>query len=93
MQRHARPEIRALYPQLRELVDDCLSHWGALRNPKGYTDWYRAVQNWITRTPRFRRDARDRWRATELPRDDGARLSDEQGGELIELGTLFGGRK
>jgi hypothetical protein len=85
-----------LVPRLRELVDACLAHHGATGNRRGYTDWYRAAQHWITNDVKFRRERREE----EYPQEQGPRMSEETGEDFVPIGNVLsivdsiaGGRK
>lgn len=45
--------------RVRQLVDQCLSHWAAKGNPKGYHDFEKACRNWISKEEVFEQNRRN----------------------------------
>ena len=60
----------------RQLVDECLSHWRAKGNPKGYRDWEAACRNWITKSEIWAQDRRN-----ERPQEPRGELRVIRGGK------------
>ena len=45
--------------RLRSYVNECLAHFDAIENPKGYTRWVAVCRQWITRAERWADDKRE----------------------------------
>lgn len=71
----------------RLAVEACLSHHGATGNRRGYSNWYRAVQNWISRDDSYAR--RPAAGSAEMPQQSGPR--GEEPSELAPLLELITG--